>query len=611
MPGEEKNKKYPEDTHRGENDLRDNSSANSNSGSGSRNDRGVAFKQRPGHNPGRSQGILEWIIEFFVTPIARFGQHFGIDLRDFLRENIPITWIHDLLRRAAPAVETVDKAIAPEAVKSPETAGAAAPNLLKTIDSQLEDVTSILMYLETGSAGLVDVTPSRAADLPPIKFLSTVSSELREARLRSGLLPFYQRHLLSKYTPFLPGYADMISVYVREGYLEEKWVEIPAEFVENMKELGYPEYWTQRLWGKHWVLPDVQLLYDMFHKKIIDYGTLTIMLKYHDFEPVWRDRLIKNAYVMVPRVDLRRAYRYAMLKAGDLKERYSWLGYKDADADLMAGIAERWSLDRYYTRLETVARAAFRKGSLTADALKAILVKVNTPAEAIPLIIEAETLARGAAVLEPEEEPRVLTASQVVSLHRTGTLPFAAAKARLTKMGFLPEDADLLLHLEPNLPSSADMRWMVEWNVIAQDALTKYLIDGGMDPAWAPKVAEAWLLNQLRDEFAKVRGVYERSLRAGFMKEKTFAEKLTELHYAPHVIEALTTWAEEELDLAEKIELADEYEKLAKDEIITVDWYVKQLRELGMVEERITRKEKHMKLLLGIKAAKEAAKKKA
>jgi len=255
----------------------------------------------------------------------------------------------------------------------------------------------------------------------------------------------------------LPGYQDIISIYMREGYLEEKWVEIPTEFLTYLQQLGYNSEWAKRLWGKHWVLPGVNLLYDMFHKGIIDYDTMVKMLKYHDFEPVWRDRLIANAYNMIPRVDIRRAYRYGMISAAGLTQRYSWLGFNPQDAEIMAGIAQRTSLDRYYARLETVARSAYRKGRIDERMLRIILHQVNTPEEAISLIVRAEDLAKEAAVLEPGEEPRTFTASQILRFASLGIITPAEAHSRLMAMGYTAADATLLLAPEPPKPEPMEI----------------------------------------------------------------------------------------------------------------------------------------------------------
>jgi len=401
-------------------------------------------------------GILDWLADFFVKPIATTIGELLEHHRDFIKAFVPITWLPDLLKKVAPAAETVDKSLAPEAITSPDEAAAAAPDLMKTLDLQLENVADAILMLEAGSAGMVDISPTRAADLPPIKFLSTVSTALRETRFNSGFLPYYQRHVLSQYTPLLPGYQDMISVYVREGYMAEKWVEIPEEFAAYMKELGYSEDWTKRLWGQHWVLPGVSLLYEMFHKKIITYDAMVAMLKYHDFEPVWRDRLIANAYALVPRVDLRRGYAWGLISGDQLQDRYERLGFTAADAATMTGIAKRFGLTAYYSRRLSVAAATYRKGKLSGPDFQNIMEVCGLPREAQDLLLGAETMARDAAVTEPGEEPRILSASQVCAAYTKGLLSLSAAKDRLLLLGYLEGDADLLLALAAPKPAAEE-----------------------------------------------------------------------------------------------------------------------------------------------------------
>jgi len=254
----------------------------------------------------------------------------------------------------------------------------------------------------------------------------------------------------------LPSIQDIISIYMREGYLPEKWVEIPQEFITYMKQLGYSEEWAKRIWGKHWVLPSIELLYEMFWKKIISYDDLVQMLRYHDYEPVWRARLIENAYRPIPRVDLRRAYRYGITGITELTERYEHLGFKPQDAAKMASIAVRESLDRYYTRLETVARAAYRKGVLDREGFINILRQINTPEPAIALALEAEDLARAADVREPAEEPPTLTVGQILALYRERVITREFAFARLRARGFSDEDISLLLRLHEPKPEPVE-----------------------------------------------------------------------------------------------------------------------------------------------------------
>lgn len=173
--------------------------------------------------------------------------------------------------------------------------------------------------------------------------------------------------------------------------------------------------------------------------------------------------------------------------------------------------------------------------------------------------------------------------------------------------GISLSDVDLMLKTQYDWPGKIDIRWLIEWGIITPEQGGDLLKATGLDPAWSPRVLEAYLLNQLREELGKVRRVYERRLREGFMDKPGFATALSGIHYATHVINALLKWADEELDLDEKLELAKEYEKLAKEKVWTVDKMADELRKIGMVEARITRKQDHVRRLLEIKAAKEAA----
>jgi len=239
----------------------------------------------------------------------------------------------------------------------------------------------------------------------------------------------------------LPGYADIISVYMREGYLAEKWVEIPPEFTTYMEQLGYNRDWTLRIWGKHWVLPSVDLLYEMFWKKIITFDDMVLMLKYHDFEPVWRQRLIQNAYRMVPRVDIRRGYRYGYLEPEQLQLRYEALGFKPSDAEIMAGIAKRESLTAYYSAIETRARAVFKEGLMSEGEFRGWLQKSGLPEEAISLALDAENLAY-----------RLDYAKDLIAMATEGFRKdvYTAEEVcdRLAALGMQPERINALLALE-------------------------------------------------------------------------------------------------------------------------------------------------------------------
>jgi len=509
-------------------------------------------------------GILDWIIDKFLNPLKSavanvIGQLVdGITAADYdallAQYNAVLDYLLVESERTRPKFSPMTLA---EAKTYADWVG-------KEAGAWWASVTKESVIAESSSLGFVDIAGAAYWRRPLAESWINRGLAKEMAEWNIGIYPMLTRYWLHEYTPLLPPYQDMIGIYVREGYLEDHQVELPSEFTEYMKQLGYHADLTKMLWGKHWVLPGVDHLYEMFHKKIIDYETMALMLKFHDFLPEWRDRLIRNAYELIPRVDLRRAYMYGVHGYEDLVEPYEKLGYSPEDAQTMDEIGRRWALEAHYSRLLTVARAAYRKGRLSEHEFRAYMEGCYLPPEAQNVILVTETLARMTSVKDPGEEPY--------------------------------------------MPSRSDMRWMVEWGLISAEDLKDLAEGDGIDPAWSPRVTEAWLLNQQRDELAKVRAVYERRLREGFMSKADFGKALSSLHYAGHVVDALERWADEELDLQESLEEAKEYEALAKDGILTVTEYGQALRKLGMTEERITRSQKHIERLLAIKAAKAEAK---
>jgi len=420
------------------------------SSDGPRDPRGTHHQKTHKANP----GILDWLVDFFVSPIknailglvASFFKR--IEELRFDEVQAQRTGAQDLSKGA------LFKLLTPSSPITPLEAVQRAWEFIETEDRAIYRLMSDTYMMELMGLGVVDTHAGLLAQHPETRGALNVATSLYEKFAEAAIMPAVERYFLKQNMPLLPGYADMISIYVREGYLEEKWVEIPPEFTEFMKELGYNEDWTKRLWGKHWVLPGVTLLYEMFHKKIIDYNTMVQMLKYHDFEPVWRDRLIQNAYTMIPRVDVRRAYVWGIFSAEQLQDRYERLGYSPADATHMKDIAIRFGLSAYYSRLLTVASGAFRKGQLSGGDFQNLMEVCGLPPGAQDLLLRAESMARDAAVTELGEEPRTLSASQICAAYTKGLLSLSAAKEDLLRMGYLEGDADLLLQLAAPKPAS-------------------------------------------------------------------------------------------------------------------------------------------------------------
>ena len=353
-----------------------------------------------------------------------------------------------------------------------------------------------------------------------------------------------RQELNALFTPEIPGAGDLITFVVRE-------VLTPEEFADVMKLHGFSKAWSDAYWASHWVLPDLDKCMDMVNRALIPEEEYKQLLVLHDIMPEYVDQVAQLRFVIPPVTDLIRFVVREVIVYAEF-EKYALMHALSAEFSKMYWDAH-WMLPPTER-----TRTAFLRKQIPEEEYRKFLVWYD---------------------FKPDPRP-----------------------------GISLSDVDLMLKTQYSWPGRIDTRWLIEWGIIDEAAGLELIKAGGMDPTWAPKVLEAYMLNQLREELGKVRTVYERRLREGFMSKEAFAKALHGIHYAVHVINALVRWADEELDLAEKIELAKEYETLAKEQIWTPTEYGAALRKIGMTEERITRKQRHIKTLLAIKAAKEAAK---
>lgn len=236
------------------------------------------------------------------------------------------------------------------------------------------------LAIEGMSLGQVDGPTTMLFQAPDIRAALDLAADWYKAAYEIGWKPLLERFYLASWTPKIPPYQDLISIYVREGYMPEKWVEFPEEMGKWFRELGYDEYWAKRLWGKHWVLPSPTQLYEMLHRT---YGTqpeigvttevLRKMLKLHDYEPEWRPRLEAISWRTWRIYDLRTGWEMGVLSDELLEKKIIDTGFHPDDAPLIADVQKLFVLR---SEIEDLVRESVRdyvEGWITEDQLKADL----------------------------------------------------------------------------------------------------------------------------------------------------------------------------------------------------------------------------------------------
>jgi len=250
----------------------------------------------------------------------------------------------------------------------------------------------------------------------------------------------------------IPGPGDLIRFLVRE-------VITPEEFSGWMNQQGYGPGWAAAYWDAHFRLPAITDLIDAFHRGRISEAELLKFTFWHDYSPGARPGIsISDVAIyrsltktLIPRVDLRRAWRLGKLTDAQLTERYGWLGYED-DSELMAEIQKAIALAPQAAALVRMYVAAFRKGTRTEAEVRSKLKGLGVPGPAVDMLIEAETLRREIGILERGEEHRILTTSNIIAAYKKDLFTWEISREILISQGWRPEDAELMLAINTPAP---------------------------------------------------------------------------------------------------------------------------------------------------------------
>ena len=170
-----------------------------------------------------------------------------------------------------------------------------------------------------------------------------------------------------------------------------------AAFEAFAKQAGLSPEWSTAFWAAHWQLPSVSQMTEMFHRKVITAEDLDVGIRALDFTGFWRDGLKAIGFNPLTRVDLRRMHALGLLDEEQLQLRYEELGFSPENAGLMV----------------------------------AFTVEFNAPRSPVDA-----------------EKARDLTRAQILKFLRNGLFTEEEATERLIDIGFLDDDAEIIINLE-------------------------------------------------------------------------------------------------------------------------------------------------------------------
>jgi len=234
------------------------------------------------------------------------------------------------------------------------------------------------LAIEGGSLGQIDGPTTMLWQSPDVAAALDLAKEWYKAPYTIAYQPLLERYWLETFTPKIPPYQDLIGIYVKEGYLEDHWVEFPEEMGEWFKQLGYSEYWAKRLWGKHWQYPSPTQLYEMLHRT---HGTqpdigvteevLSNMLKLHDYEPKWRKPLEAISWRTWRIYDIRTDWEMGIEDEETILKRLIDTGFHPDEAEIILAVQKMFVLRSEIDALLREADQDFIEGWIDEEQLRA------------------------------------------------------------------------------------------------------------------------------------------------------------------------------------------------------------------------------------------------
>lgn len=162
-------------------------------------------------------------------------------------------------------------------------------------------------------------------------------AQVTDVLSKQGYSAPYQEAMRKGYL-FYPTAQDFIQFAVRETFrpdIVSKYqydAEYPAEIDPYIEQAGLSHEWLMHYWRAHWILPSVQLGYEMLHRNKITLAEMNTLISIADYAPWWRQKLIDISYSPYTRVDVRRLYKDGIITREQVHRNHLDIGYDEEHA---------------------------------------------------------------------------------------------------------------------------------------------------------------------------------------------------------------------------------------------------------------------------------------
>ena len=186
----------------------------------------MSNKKKKNKNPG---GILEWIVDFFVSPISNAVKGLSDAAAKIVQAKPADQIIADIrapFDNALPALQAVVK---PKSPKTPAEAGAEYWKTAKDIDANINLMIVAGTLVEAMTLGQVDTPQGLLLNTPLVRAIGDVAYELGKSEWDTGFITPLRRHWNRTYRSQIPQAFYMPELVAKGTLTDEQYKSILAE----------------------------------------------------------------------------------------------------------------------------------------------------------------------------------------------------------------------------------------------------------------------------------------------------------------------------------------------------------------------------------------------
>jgi len=307
------------------------------------------------------------------------------------------------------------------------------PNMAFHIASSLA-IGLVQIIAELMSVGQIDKILEPLMTMLDLTDASSIFQGVRQIRLQNQVLTPYKYFVNDNNPQQIPPYSDLIRLRVREDQ-EGKPLLTQDEFIQQMKYIGYAEFWSNALWEAHYTFPSNRELFTMYNIGLITQDELRKQLVLNDIAPRWVDNImaIAKRYPTMP--ELRMIARRMDIPTELVEKGLSAQGIREEYFPYYVTMFKDWDVDNIRGRQQTALLKTFTSGILNDEELRTALTTTGASENEIEELVKEGQWKRYTRRLMERK-------NTILALFKKKIISREDAELSLVKLGFEAVDID-------------------------------------------------------------------------------------------------------------------------------------------------------------------------